>query len=246
MSTIDRTDVNGVATLTLNRPEKLNALNVALFVELNTHIQDIATSQETIGCVVLRGAGRCFSAGHDLKDIGSGETVPEDNFQAKVIEALALLPQTVISAVHSHCYTGALELALAGDIIVASSDVRFGDTHAKWALTPRWGGSARLPARVGHHTAMELMMTCRTVEADEALRLGLCDRIFDAQDFEQQVQQYAESILENSWFSLRGIKQLLNATASMPLAQGIGHEIYRGPGRAPDYEKHVAKFGKKD
>jgi len=246
MSLVDRSDVNGVATLTLNRPEKLNALNVALFVELNAHVQAIAASPESIGCVVLRGAGRCFSAGHDLKDIGTGEAIPEDNFQAKVIEALALLPQTVITAVHSHCYTGALELALAGDIIVASSNVQFGDTHAKWALTPRWGGSARLPARVGHHSAMELMMTCRTVDATEALRLGLCDRIFDADDFENHVQGYAESILENSWFSLRGIKQLLNATASMPLDQGIAHEIHRGPGRAPDYEVHVAKFGKKD
>lgn len=180
MSLVDRKDTNGVATLTLNRPEKLNALNVALFVELDAHVKAIATSQQSVGCVVLQGAGRCFSAGHDLKDIGTGEAIPTDNFQAKVIEALAQLPQTVISAVHSHCYTGALELALAADIIVASSNVRFGDTHAKWALTPRWGGSARLPARVGHHCAMELMMTCRTVEANEALQLGLCDRVFDA------------------------------------------------------------------
>ncbi len=93
---------------------------------------------------------------------------------------------------------------------------------------------------------MELMLSCRTVLADEALSLGLCNRVFDAENFEQQVQDYAEQMLENSWFSLRGIKQLLNASASMPVAQGVAHEIYRGPGRAPNYAEFVAKFGKKN
>lgn len=245
MSLVNRSDLNGVATLTLNRPDKLNALNVALFEELDAHLKLINTQTETVGCVVLCGAGRCFSAGHDLKDIGKGEDTPSENYQARVIEALANLPQAVISAVHSHCYTGALELALAADIIIASSDVRFGDTHAKWALTPRWGGSARLPARIGHHCAMELMLSCRTVLADEALAIGLCNRVFDADNFEEHVQNYAALMLENSWFSLRGIKQLLNASATMTVAQGIAHEIYRGPGRAPDYADFVNKFGKK-
>lgn len=244
-SLVVRSDSAGIATLTLNRPDKLNALNVALFKELDEHVETLAGQTKTIGCVILHGAGKCFSAGHDLKDIGHGEALPRDNYQAHVIEALTRLPQTVITAIHGHCYTGALELALAGDIIVASTDVRFADTHAKWALTPRWGGSVRLPNRIGKSAAIEMMHTCRVVASDEALQLGLCNRVFPADSFMADVQEYARNILENSWFSLRGIKQLLQDTDGMTTEQGLAHEIFRGPGRAPDYEQVVAKFGKK-
>ncbi len=128
---VTREDSNGVATLTINRPEKLNALNVAVFEALRAHVEDIAQRVDTVGCVVVRGAGKCFSAGQDLRDIAAGERPPRPNFQADTIEALANLPQPVISAVHSHCYTGALELALAGDLIVACDDAKFADTHAR-------------------------------------------------------------------------------------------------------------------
>jgi len=138
-----RSDSGGVATLTLNRPDKLNALNVELFAALDAHVRDIMKTP--VAVVVLRGAGRCFSAGHDLGDIAAGEKLPEPHFQANVIERLADLPMPVITAVHGHCYTGALELALAGDIVFASANAKFGDTHAKWALTPVWGLSQRLP-----------------------------------------------------------------------------------------------------
>src|SRR3984885_579630 len=112
-----REDKDGLATLTLNRPEKLNALNVELFSQLDNHVNQLAKEERNIGAVVVRGAGRCFSAGHDLADIAAGEKLPRPNFQAGIIERLANLPQPVITAVHGHCYSGALELALAGDII---------------------------------------------------------------------------------------------------------------------------------
>lgn len=242
---VTRSDSDGVATLMLNRPAKLNALSVELFKDLEAHIDQIAAQQETIGCVVLHGAGKCFSAGHDLSAIGAGEHPPRDNYQASVIEALASLPQTVVSAVHGHCYTGALELALAGDLIIASADARFADTHAKWALTPRWGGSVRLPARIGKAAALDLMHTCRLVLAEEALHLGLCNRVFPAESFMTEVQQFAVSMLQNSWFSLRGIKKLVNDTDGMEPAQALAHEITHGPGRAPNYQEFVAKFQKK-
>ena len=152
-----REDIDGIAVLTLNRPDKLNALNVALFQNLLDHIKDIAGQADSIGCVVLKGAGRCFSAGHDLGDIAAGEKLPRPNFQAKVIEALTELPQPVISAVHGHCYTGALELALAGDLILASEGAKFADTHGKWALQPVWGISQRLPRKECH----EFSSICR-------------------------------------------------------------------------------------
>ena len=174
-----REDRDGVAWLTLNRPDKLNALNVPLFSELDAHVKDIAHQIDSIGCVVLKGSGRCFSAGHDLSDISTGEKLPRPNFQAKVIEGLAELPQPVISAVHSHCYTGALELALAGDLIVASENGRFADTHGKWALQPVWGISQRLPRKVGRARATEMMMLGEKIGAEQAEDWGLIYKAVD-------------------------------------------------------------------
>ena len=187
-----RQDIDGIALLTLNRPDKLNALNVALFKELHAHAKDIARQPDEIGCVVIKGAGRCFSAGHDLGDIAAGEKLPRPNFQAKVIEVLTQLPQPVISAVHGHCYTGALELALAGDLIVASANAKFADTHGKWALQPVWGISQRLPRKIGNAKATEMMLTARTYTAAQALDMGLVVQVFDDDAFEAEVVAYCE------------------------------------------------------
>jgi enoyl-CoA hydratase/carnithine racemase len=172
--TVLRTDKNGAATLTLNRPDKLNALNVEMFVELDAHVTAIAEQTETVGLVILRGAGRCFSAGHDLSDIAAGEKLPQPFYQSKVIERLANLPQPVISAVHGHCYTGAWSWRWPA---TSSSPPRgeAGRHPRQWALTPVWGMSQRLPRRVGTYRARELMLTCRTVGGREAAEIGLAD-----------------------------------------------------------------------
>jgi enoyl-CoA hydratase/carnithine racemase len=145
---LKRLNEGRVVTLRLNRPGKLNALNVDVFKQLDAEIVDLETDRN-VDVVVIRGEGRCFSAGHDLQDLESGEELPYPNYQGLVIERLANLPQLVICVVHGHCYTGALELALAADLILASESARFADTHAKWGLTPIWGMSQRLPRRVG-------------------------------------------------------------------------------------------------
>jgi len=240
-----RQDRDGAATLTLNRPEKLNALNVELFAELDGHVRKLATETETVGLVIVRGAGRCFSAGHDLSDIAVGEKLPEPFFQSKVIERLADLPQPVISAVHGHCYTGALELALAGDIVFAAEGARFGDTHAKWALTPVWGLSQRLPRRVGTYRAREMMFTCRTVLGPEAAALGLADLCVPDAEFDARLDKLSADILANSWFSHRANKRLLRETDGLPLGAGLSHEIYRGEGRGPDMAERIASFQNK-
>ena len=240
-----RQDHNGVATLTINRPEKLNALTVAVFIELQNHIDNIREQIDTVGCVVVRGAGKCFSAGHDLKDIAAGEKLPRPNFQSHVIENLANLPQPVVSAVHSHCYTGALELALAGDIILASENAKFADTHAKWALTPVWGMSQRLPRRIGKVKAAEMMFTAKTYSSSEALLMNLCNSCFPDAEFDLAVQAFCEAMLANSWFSLRANKLLLAETDGLPLAAGLAHEIYQSQGRGPDMEARIGGFGKK-
>lgn len=240
-----RQDREGAATLTLNRPDKLNALNVEVFRELDAHVAKIAAETEAVGLVILRGAGRCFSAGHDLGDIAAGEKLPQPFYQSKVIERLADLPQPVICAVHGHCYTGALELALAGDIILAAEGAKFADTHAKWALTPVWGMSQRLPRRVGTYKAREMMLTCRTYRGREAEAIGLANICVPDSEFDARLDALAAEILANSWFSHRANKRLLRETDGLGLEAGLAHEIFRGEGRGPDMEARIAGFQNK-
>lgn len=242
---VKREDKDGVATLWLNRPDKLNALNVELFQDLETHVAALAEDIDNVGCVVLRGAGKCFSAGHDLSDIAAGEKLPRPNFQSHVIEALAKLPQPVITAVHLHCFTGALELALAGDVILCSENSRFGDTHAKFALTPIWGMSQRLPRRIGRARAMDMMITARTVKGPEAAEIGLANHCYADDMFDAEVDAYCKSVLENSWFSLRANKKLLDDTDGMSLDAGLAHEVYESQGVGPDMKARVGGFVKK-
>jgi enoyl-CoA hydratase/carnithine racemase len=164
------------------------------------------------------------------------------NFQAKAIERLAMLPQLVITAVHGHCYTGALELALAGDLIVAAESAKFADTHAKWALTPVWGMSQRLPRRVGTAKALEMMSTCATYSARDALAMGLADRCVPDTEFDAALEALASTVLANSWHSLRANKALLMETEGMPLVAGLAHEVYRSRGVGPDMRARIDGF----
>ena len=244
-SLVLREDRDGCAVLTLNRPDKLNSLNVALFAELEMQVDAIAVETDRIGLVMVRGAGKCFSAGHDLNDISAGEKPPRPHFQADVIEKLANLPQPVITAVHGHCYTGALELALAGDLLVCSENAKFADTHARWALSPVWGMSQRLPRRVGLSKAREMMFTCRTFTGREAETMGLANICVPDANFDAELEKLANTILANSWFSHRANKALLMETDGLPLSVGLSHEIARSRGRGPDMADRIATFQNK-
>ncbi|HPG02529.1 MAG TPA: enoyl-CoA hydratase/isomerase family protein [Rhodoblastus sp.] len=242
---LTREDRNGAAILTLNRPDKLNALTIDMFLLLREHVDAIAQQTDKIGLVLLRGAGKCFCAGNDLASIASGAKPPKPWFQGETIEKLANLPQPVITAVHGHCYTGGLELALAGDIIVASANAKFGDTHGKWALTPVWGMSQRLPRRVGAAKAKEMMFTSRTYSGAQAEQIGLANFCVADDVFEAEVEKLTKEILGNSWFSHRANKKLVDDTEGLPLKAGLAHEIYKSEGRGPDSQERIAAFMKR-
>tara|TARA_R100001369_G_scaffold55229_3_gene82093 strand:- start:6599 stop:7336 length:738 start_codon:yes stop_codon:yes gene_type:complete len=239
-----REDKDGWAVLTLNRPEKLNSLTVSLFKELRQHIIDLR-DDDAIRCVVLRGAGKCFSAGHDLGDIAEGEDVPSAGWHSETLRLMEKLPKPVIAAVHGHCYTGALEVALAADFIVASATARFGDTHAKWALTPVWGMSQRLPRRVGIATAKRLMFTADMIDANEAVRIGLAEYVVPPDQFDAEIEQLVARIIANSLFSQAANKQLLEATDMRPMDAGLQWEVMESAGVGPDMAERIAAFTKK-
>jgi enoyl-CoA hydratase/carnithine racemase len=242
---VTREDKDGLALLTLNRPDKLNSLTVGMFRELRAHVIDLK-KDKTIGCVVLRGAGRCFSAGHDLGDIAEGEKVPSPGWHSETLRMLETLPQPVIAAVHGHCYTGALEVALAADFIIAADTAKFGDTHAKWALTPIWGMSQRLPRRVGVATAKRLMFTAEMISAPEALRIGLAEQVIPAGEFDATIDALARQILANSPFSHAANKRLLEATDARDMDSGLQWEILRNEGVGPDMQARIGAFMRKE
>tara|TARA_R110000787_G_scaffold25398_4_gene71491 strand:+ start:1459 stop:2199 length:741 start_codon:yes stop_codon:yes gene_type:complete len=242
---VTREDKDGLALLTLNRPDKLNSLTVGMFRELRAHAIDLK-KDETIGCVVLRGAGRCFSAGHDLGDIAEGEKVPSPGWHSETLRMVETLPQPVIAAVHGHCYTGALEVALAADFIIAADTAKFGDTHAKWALTPIWGMSQRLPRRVGLATAKRLMFTAEMINAAEALRIGLAEQVVPLDEFDTAIDALARQILANSPFSHSANKRLLEATDARDMDSGLQWEILKNEGVGPDMQARIGAFMRKD
>ena len=236
-----REDFAGWCRLTLNRPDKLNALTVALFRALRAHVEALR-HDESVSCVVLRGAGRCFSAGHDLADIATGEAVPSRGWHSETLRLMEKLPMPVVAAVHGHCYTGALEVALACDFIVAADDARFGDTHAKWALTPVWGMSQRLPRRIGVAAAKRLMFTADMIPAAEALRIGLVESVTPADRFDAEVAALATRIAANARFSHAANKRLLDATDGAALDAGLQWEVMESEGVGPDMRERIAAF----
>jgi len=239
-----REDEDGLCVLILNRPEALNALSPALFVELRAHLDALAEQFESIGCVILSGSGRSFSAGNDLKAIRAGEQAPSPQFQADTLEAIERLPQPVIAAVQGHCYTGSLELALACDLLIAADDARFADTHGKWGMSPTWGMTQRLPRRVGILQARELMFSGRVVGGEEAVALGLANRCVPHAELMDSAKALARSFLDNSWFTLRADKMLLNLGMNHGLQEGLQFERAHSPGREPGLADKLADFGR--
>lgn len=216
-----RTDSESVATLTLNRPEKLNALVPDLFHDLRRHLDDIA-ADPAIGCVVLRGAGRSFCAGHDLEAIAAGPYDP--TFEAETVDALEQLPQPVVGAIHGHCFTGGLELALGCDLLVAAESAQFADTHSKWGLAPVWGMSVRLPERVGLSTAKLLMFTSRRLTAAEALSIGLVDQVVADDRLGETVDALTAEINANAKGSNRICKALLRDSRGADRQHALNRE----------------------
>lgn len=238
-----RTDSDGLCELVLNRPDKLNALDSATFEALDEACAALEHQTEAIGCVVLRGAGNSFCAGADISGITGDFT--SSRFKPGVVARLANLPQPVIVAVHGVCFTGGLELALAGDFIVAERSARFADTHGKWGLVGAWGMTQRLPRRIGPGPAKRMMMTAREVGGEEAHALGLADLLCEPGAAAAAATDLGREILANSWHTVMATKRMLRETDGMSLTDGLAHEFDASPGFAPDYRERLAAFGGK-
>jgi enoyl-CoA hydratase len=241
-----REDKGGVTTLTLNRPEKLNALSTEVFEALDEHLDLIARDRKDIGLVVLRGAGGNFSAGYDMDEIAEMVRAhAKPHYQSEVIQKLADLPQPVISAIQGQCSTGALELALAADLIVAAKSACFSEFYARWGLTPIWGLSLRLPRHVGASKAREMILTGRLYSGTEAEVMGLANFCFADDAFEAGLAEVSQQILDNSWYANRVNKRVLIASDGLPLHEAHELEMFKNEGVAHDADARMAQFFEK-
>lgn len=238
-----RTDADHVATLTLNRPEKLNALTPGVFVRLRQHLDDLS-GDDSIRCVVLAGAGRSFCAGHDLGAIADHEPAPSRHFEPETVDALEQLPQPTIARLHGHCFTGGLELALACDLLIAAESTTLGDTHGQWGLAPIWGMSVRLPERVGRSTAKELMFTSRRLDAAAAAQIGLVDRCVPDAELDATIASLAAEIVANSAGTNRIVKRLIADRTERSRTEALLHERELPHGRPDDMAERMRAGGR--
>lgn len=215
-----------IATITLNRPTSLNALTPLMIRELKTALKEIAANA-SCKVVILKGAGRAFSAGVDLKAMNeslvggqftSYEIIQEGN---DIAQLLRTMPQPAIVQVHGHCYTGATELMMFFDLIIAAEDAKIGDTHAKWGIMPTWGMTQRLPRLVGIMKAKELSFTCKPITGKEAERIGLVNRAVPLEELDKTVLELANDILQNSAQTIAALKHLYNEGIHTTLEEGL-------------------------
>lgn len=236
-----RAQSGGVVTLTLNRPARHNALNSALFAEIDAACAMLEEAADHVGCVVLRADGRSFCAGADLEEIEQVAAVDTAS-RPRIVNRLAALPQIVVAQVQGLCVTGGLELALAADIIAAGKKASFADTHGRFGLVALWGMSQRLPRRIGLSQAKLMTATARRIDADEAHRIGLADLLFEDDTLDAGVADLANTIAGNSAHTNREMKRRLFATDGLSLEAGLNYEFAHYPGRAPDYLDRIAAF----
>jgi enoyl-CoA hydratase len=213
-------DAEGFATLTLNRPDKLNTLPIRLRQELAVAVAELQ-ADPGIHVLILTGAGRAFTAGLDLDEWAAPGLSPAGAHEHDAVAALLQFKGPIIGAINGLAITGGVEIALACDLLIASVEARFADTHVKVGLLPGWGGSVRMIRRIGVHRAKELALTGRFLGAEEALAWGFVNRVVPPEQLLPEAQALARLMLANPPAGLSAYKQLLDEEAAVTLAEGL-------------------------
>ncbi len=220
-------DVEGaVAVVTINRPEKRNALNAHVRRDILTAL-DFLRDEEAIRVVVFTGAGgKAFVAGADIGEFA--ERTPLEQREAmtgrRVFDEIAAFPKPTLAMIDGFCLGGGCELALACDIRIASDRARLGQPEINLGIIPGGGGTQRLPRVVGTGQAMRLVLSGEIVDAAEALRIGLVDVVHPAEELRERTMEFARGVAAKSPVALRMAKAAVRAAAEMPLAAGLAYE----------------------
>lgn len=208
-----------VVTVTLNRPDARNAISRQLAAELHAACQALA-DDDTVRAVILTGAGdRAFCSGADLRErleMTGAERAAHTELIADVADRIAALPVPVIAAMRGYALAGGAELALACDLRVAAADVVIGFPEVRIGIFPGAGGVYRLPRLVRAGVARDLLFTGRTIAANEALRVGLIDRVVPPGELDETAASLAAAIAANAPLAVRAVKRAVGAALGLP------------------------------
>jgi enoyl-CoA hydratase len=215
---------DGIATITINRPDKLNALNAAVIAELDDAAGRV-TREPTIRAALLTGAGtKAFVAGADIGEIG-GQGASEGQARARagqqMMRRFERCGKPVLAAVNGFALGGGCELAMACHLRVASDSARFGQPEVKLGIGPGYGGTVRLPRLVGRGRALELLLTGAMIDAQEAWRIGLVNRVVPADRLIAESTGLLQTILENGPLAVRACLELVDAGLDLGLDQAL-------------------------
>jgi enoyl-CoA hydratase/carnithine racemase len=245
-----RREGDGVAEVVLDRRDALNALNTELLMQLTAHF-GTAGADQSIRVVVVSAAGeRAFCAGADLKEraaMSDAQIMAQRPIFRAAFAALLALPQPAIAAVHGFALGGGCELALSCDVIVADETAVFGLPETTVGLVPGCGGTQLLGRRVGPGKAAEMIFSGRRVGADEAMTIGLADRVVPAGSTRASALELARQIAANSPVAVRAAKQALRNGAGLPLTAALDVEdaAWRTAAGSPDRREGIAAFAEK-
>jgi len=238
------TDIHpdGYAVLTLNRPEAMNALSRGLMSELADAV-DAMTANDAVRVLIITGAGRAFTAGLDLKEIGAGQGslggtggAQQERSTRDPAAALARCPKPIIGAINGAAVTGGFELALACDVLLASTAARFADTHARIGVAPGWGLSQKLSRAIGPYRAREVSFTGNWISAEQAAAWGFVNRVVPPEQLMDAARALARDMLGTLPAMLLRYKAIINE--GYDLAFGEAMKLERT--RATEFNSRIA------
>ncbi|MCJ7521157.1 MAG: enoyl-CoA hydratase/isomerase family protein [Dehalococcoidia bacterium] len=237
----------GLAKITLNRPDVLNALGPKTLEEIGEALEDIE-NDISVRVVVITANGRAFCTGADLTGVASiPPDKPRDYFLRlwnKVFSAIENVSVPVIAAVNGMAYAGGLELVMVCDLAIASEEAKLSDQHANRGLIPGGGASQRLPRLIGIRKAKELLYTGDRISPAEAERLGLINKVVPADKLEEATNEMVTKLLAKSPMALKAVKKLVNRGMESSLDAGLEMEMLAmtGHGTTEDFEEGIKSF----
>ncbi|QGA68112.1 enoyl-CoA hydratase/isomerase family protein [Sulfolobus sp. E11-6] len=216
-----------IAVITLNRKEKLNALNKTLYLELYNVLRQLEANKE-VCAIIITGRGKAFSAGADIYEFYN---MDQQNFAEflntarMVYDFIENMNKLVISAVNGYCLGGGFELALASDLIVASKDALFGFPEIKLGLIPGSGGTQRLTRIVGRNKAKEIILSGKFITAEEAAMLNIANKIVNNEALLEEAKKLASDICKFSYNAIYNAKRAINEGIESPISTSLSFEI---------------------
>jgi enoyl-CoA hydratase len=239
---VDRQD--RVATITLNRPDALNALNAQVMTEVTTAAAEL-DADPGVGAIIVTGSAKAFAAGADIKEMSAlsfADVFTADYFGAWARFAAVRTP--TIAAVSGYALGGGCELAMMCDVLIAADTAKFGQPEIKLGVLPGMGGSQRLTRAIGKAKAMDLILTGRNMDAAEAERSGLVSRVVPADELQREAQAVAATIAQMSLSAARMAKEAVNRAFESPLSEGLLYErrLFHSAFATDDQSEGMAAF----